>query len=282
MTQRLFTFCFTLFLASTAWAAPDYEVVILPLEMPGYYNPLDSEALTKELEARLSEVGPKAHLQLGRGADLTAYKYVAGSEQPPSNAVAASICRAYQANYACWISIRFQPDYQADSGALALAGAARFWVYNAQAAKVVIDQPISLVRVGQVADINDEKASRAVALQLAKGCVKDLAGQVASIARQREVAPPVNTASWQTNPDTKIAQSRNYRSMVSATTGYQRAMKSQNLIDTTSTLASMNSAWVALNREERALFQKEYPGAVEMMTATPNYYYGGGYWPYRY
>ncbi len=288
--KRLYMLLILVLMTAAAWSQPAPDVVILPLEMPGHYDHKASDQLTKTFEEQLHALAPNVHLQLGRGADLTAYQYVTGSEQPPSLDVAKKIARAYEASHVCWISIRFQPDYQADTGNLALAGAARLWVYDAQQSRLVMDQALSLVRVGQVTDINNEQASRAEALQLAQGCVKDLAGKLVSIARQNRAmaSQPSSAPDWQVEQaaqashQAQVTNSRNYRAMVSATKEYQRAAQNQNLADLTISQASMNSAWIALNKDERAAFKEAYPYAVQMLEATPAYYYGGGYWPYRY
>ena len=134
----------------SVWAQPKPDVLILPIELPGYYNPIDSEALAKSLESAIAKQAPQTSLQLSRTADLTAFPYQTGKEQPPTPEAAGKLCRAYGSNYLCWVSIRFQPDYNPETGAQALAGAARFWGYSNDERKVLFDQPLSLVRVGQV------------------------------------------------------------------------------------------------------------------------------------
>jgi plasmid maintenance system antidote protein VapI len=119
MKTKLWVFALMMVLAGPAWAQPQpgAEVLILPVEMPGYYNPVDSEGLTKTLQTSLRKMAPNANLQVSRAADLTAYGYVAGNEQPPTPEMADKLCRAYGASYVSWISIRFQPDFQRETGA---------------------------------------------------------------------------------------------------------------------------------------------------------------------
>lgn len=273
----LATFCC---LALGAWGQSPKEVLILPIEMPGYYNPLESAELTKVFEQKLAKVAPRADLQVSTAADLTAYQYKAGAEKPPTIEDAEKMCRAYQANYVCWTSVSFRPDFNSSTGSLALGGAARLWVYSQDKHNVVVDQPVSLVRAGHVPNVKDEKASRAVAAELAQGCVEDLAVQIASIARNRQQQPQTGVSSWQPPKDFDATQSANYKAMVNAAQLYQRAEKNQSLINITSSLSDMQMLWTQLTQPERQAINQNYPGINELMQPAP--VYGGGYWPYRY
>jgi hypothetical protein len=282
MKRKFWAVALVLMMATAVWARPRPDVLILPIEMPGFYNPLDSAGLTKELQSDLAKLGPDVTLQVSRDADLTAYGYTAGAEQPPSADMAEKICRAYGATHLCWVSIRFSPDYQSDAGALALGGAARFWAYSGVKHQVMIDQPISLVRVGQLKDVANKKAARAVAESLANGLVSDLAYQIAGIARQRNQQPPAGVSQWTAPATNSATTSANYKAMLSAAQAYQKAVKNQSLIDITTTQADMTRAWTVLNQNERNAIKQSYPDLERAMTAPVNYNYGGGYWPYRY
>jgi hypothetical protein len=250
------------------WApavAQQREVLVLPVEMPAYYNPMDSEALTTVLQQSLARSAPMANIQVSRAADLTAYGYRAGGDQPPGLEMAAKICAAYGANSLVWVSIRFHPDYDPDSRSLALAGAARFWGYSAAQGQVVFDQPLSLVRVGQVANADDELGSKALARSLAQGCVQDLGLQIAAMARQRAVQPPAAAASWTAPPDDPT-HSPQYRAMISATKAYQKAVREQDLVETTEASAAMTRAWEALSESEREAIDRNYPDIKQAMT----------------
>lgn len=278
--------CLLLMMCTTsAWADRPAEVVILPVEMPGYYNPLDSESLTATLQKELKRLAPRADIQVSRAAELTAYSYKAGSEQPPTAEVAAKICRAYGSKYVCWTSVRFKPEFKGaedtTAGTLALAGAARIWVYSADKGWAIIDQPVSVVRMGDVSDVRNEKASRAVAEQLAQECINDLAYQIVGIARHTSAqASQVNVSGW-TPSAPQVTHSENYKAMVKAAKQYQTAKGQNNLVGITESDAAMSSAWAKLNGAERRAINEDYPGITDLMTATPIYNYGG-YWPYRY
>jgi hypothetical protein len=265
----------------SGWAQAAPEVLILPVEMPGYYNPVDSDALTRSLETSLRKLSPRAHLQLSRPADLTAYGYQAGGDQPPSLDMADRLCRAYGANQLAWVSIRFQPDYTPDTGVLALAGAARVWGYSATQRRVMFDEPLSLVRVDQVRKNADAATTRAATQQLSQGLVGDLAYQLAGVARQRQVRPPASAADWQpVAPDP--TQSKAYKTMVSATQHYQKAVRDSSLVDITTSQAAMTRAWTALNQSERDAIERNYPDIKDAMTEVPVYNYGGYYWGWGY
>ncbi len=278
MTTRLCRILLAMVMTVSAWAQPKPDTVILPVELPGYYDPLDSEALAKILNLKLQSLAPEAGLQLSRGADLTAFGYRAGNEQPPTLEVADKICRAYGAGYVCWVSIRFQPDFKPETKAVAVAGAARFWAYSGADRKVIFDQPLSLVRVGEVKNANDEVEAGKVARELAAGCIGDLAYQILGVARQRNARPPTGVSTW--SPQTQDAtQSSGYKDMVRTTKDYQRAVRDQNFIDMNSAEASMRRSWVTLNQKERDAIGRDYPDLKEVMTRAPAYDYGGYSWP---
>ena len=248
----------TLLLAMTitAWAQQKPEVLILPVELPKYSNPVDSEGLAKHLQEAMHKLSPNTGLQLSRTAELSTFGYEPGGEQPPSLEAAKKICGAYGSNYLCWVSVSFQPDFKPDDGSMALAAAARFWGYSAADRKVIFDQPLSLVRAGHVDNVDDQRAVDAEARRLADGCISDLAYQIVGIARQQRQRPPSNVASWQA-PAPDATQSRNYKHMIQATKNYQRAVRDQNVIDLNSTWAEMNRSWTILNQQER-LEKKEF------------------------
>lgn len=280
MRRGIWAFALTLMMTATAWAQRgQMEVLVLPVEMPGYYNPIDSEDLTKTLETGIRKMAPNVSMQLARAADLTASGYRAGSEQPPTLEMADKLCRSYGASHICWVSIRFQPDYKPETGALALGGAARFWGYSADKRQVVFDQPLSLVRVGQVKNASDERAAKAAAKGLAEGCIGDLAYQIVSVARSRQVRPPASAASWTPPATNPATQSSNYKAMISATQAYQRAVKAESLPDITTTNAAMMRCWTVLNQAERDAISQNYPDLKDAMTQQPVYNYGGYYWP---
>ena len=273
-------FIATLMMTLTAWAKPSPEVLILPVELPGYANPVDSEALAKHLQESMQGMSPNTGLQLSRTAELSTFGYQPGSEQPPTLDAAQKLCGAYGSNYLCWVSVSFQPDFKPETGSMALAAAARFWGYSVKDRKVIIDQPLSLVRAGHVENVSDQKAVSAEAHRLAEGCISDLAYQIVGIARQQNQRPPANLASW-TPPAEDATQSRNYRNMIQATKNYQRAVRDQNVIDLNSTWAEMNRAWTILNQKERNAISQNYPDLKETMVQAQNqpvYNYGYG-WP---
>lgn len=272
----------TLLMTITAWAKPNAEVLILPIELPGYANPVDSEALAKQLQESMQKMSPNTGLQLSRTAELSTFGYQPGNEQPPSLEAANKICGAYGSNYLCWVSVSFQPDFKPENGSMALAAAARFWGYSFKDRKVIIDQPLSLVRAGHVDNTDDQKAINAEARRLAEGCISDLAYQIVGVARQQTQRPPANLASW-SPPAEDATQSRNYKNMIRATKDYQRAVRDQNVIDLNSTWAEMNRAWTILNQQERNAIAKNYPDLKETMVQAQNqpvYNYNYGYgWP---
>lgn len=269
-----------LFSVFPALAQPQAEVLLLPVELPGYYSPMQSDRLTARLEKRLQQIARSAEIQMARRADLTAYQYTAGNNQPPGPKLAEQLCLAYKANYVCWTSIRFQPNYDAGSQSLAMAGASRVWIYSQKDARVVIDDALSLVRNGKVPNIKDAEKSKKIALDLASGCVDDLGMQLVYLARERksQLENRSQMAAWQPSQAQSSAQfSQNYRDMLKAIQSYQHATDSQDLINVTQAQQSMTNLWSRLNQAEQSAVTQAYPGIARMLNAPP--IYG---WPYYY
>ncbi|MBT9584117.1 hypothetical protein IV102_12320 [bacterium] len=260
-------------------AQPKVEALLLPVELPGHFTPINSDQLTLRLDTRLKQLAKRAHLQMARRADLTAYQYTAGaSDQPPTAQMAETLCNAYKTRYVCWTSIRFQPHYDQASHSLALAGAARVWLYSQADGRAMIDQPLSLVRSGTIANIKDEKQSRKVAMGLASGCVDDLGMQLVYIAQQRNQTPVAAAPVNNTPAPAGFQPTKNYNDMLKAIDSYQRATANQNYMDVTQSEQNMSSLWLRLNKAEQTALGGRYPTIVQMMTAPPY----GGYWPYYY
>lgn len=256
--------------------AQPMQVLLLPLETTGSYEPMDDDQMGQKLSTRLQQLAPQAQFQTARAADLTAYSYNASGDAPPSPEQAQSMGRAYQANYICWTDIHFQPSY--DQGMLALAGAARVWIYRCDQHKVVMDQPLSLIRTGKVANIKNSQACQKVAASLAEGCVNDLAVQLVAVAQQR--TQEARNAVPSQPPPSNFQGSADYQSMLKAIAEYQRGGTSEDYITVNESEQQMSKLWMRLNKAEQDRIEQAYPSIARMMNSPP--IYGGGYWPYYY
>jgi len=260
---------------------PSVKALILPVETTGSYGSLDDDKLTLQLKTRLQQLAPSAQIQVARSNELAVSKYRTGLDKPPTAAEAEDLARAYKCKSVCWVDINFNPSFQADTNTLAMAGAARVWVYNSELHRVTIDQPLSLVRTGVVKDVQAADASQAVAAELVSNCINDLGMQIFSIASQRSAQRQQQVANWTPNvAPAQAAPSANYNSMAKAVKDYQRAVRNQSYIDQSDIERNLYYMWITLNGDEQRQIDQNYPGIAQMMTAPPNY--GGGYWPYYY
>lgn len=257
------------------------QALILPVETTGTYGSDDDAKLTKDLQTRLQQLAPNAQIQVAHSSELSVTQYKTGQDRPPTASEAEELARNYKTNLICWVDVNFNPSFQADTSTLAMAGAARFWVYNSELHRVTIDQPLSLVRTGVVKNVNSADASHALAAELMQSCISDLGMQIFSIASQRARQTQQRLNTWV--PDTtpaRPAASANYTAMVKAVKDYQKAVRDQSYIDQSQLERNMYYMWVALTGDEQRQIEKDYPGIAQMMTAPPAY--GGGYWPYYY
>lgn len=282
MTRCWFPTLILAALTSQAQAIPGQAVqaLILPVEATGTYS-TDDVKLTKDLQARLQQLAPQARIQVAQPGELSVTKYKTGQDRPPTASEAEELARNYKTKVICWVDVNFNPSFQADTNTLAMAGAARVWVYNSEQHRVTIDQPLSLVRTGVVKDVASADASNAVAGDLVNGCISDLGMQIFSIASQRAKQSQQRVTTWapEAAPQ-KPAASPNYSSMLKAVKDYQKAVRDQSYIDQSQLERDMYYKWVSLNGDEQRQINQDYPGIAQMMTAPPAY--GGGYWPYAY
>jgi hypothetical protein len=282
MTRFWFPSLMLAALVSQAHAIPGQatQALILPVEASGTYSS-DDEMLTSGLQARLQQLAPQAKIQVARANELSVTKYKTGRDLPPTAGEAEELARNYKTKLICWVDVNFNPSFQADTNTLAMAGAARVWVYNSDLHRVTIDQPLSLVRTGVVKDVAAAEASNAVANELVSGCINDLGMQIFSIASQRAKQSEQRVTSWAPAADPpKPAASPNYGTMMKSIKDYQKAVRDQSYIDQSQLERDMYYKWVSLNGDEQRQIEKDYPGIAQMMTAPPAY--GGGYWPYAY
>jgi len=271
-------------LAAQVGAIPGQGVkaLILPVETTGTYGSVDDDKLTQQLKARLQQLAPSAQIQVARSSELGVSQYRTGQDKPPTPAEAEALALAYKTKTVCWVDVNFNPSFQADTNTLAMAGAARVWVYNTELHRVTIDQPLSLVRTGVVKDVQAADASQAVANELVSNCMNDLGMQIFSIASQRSAQRQQQVANWAPAAAAPVqaAPSANYNAMVKAVKDYQKAIRDQSYIDQSDIERNLYYMWVTLNADEQRQINQNYPGISQMMTAPPNY--GGGYWPYYY
>lgn len=253
------------------------NVLLLPLSTTGSFTPIDEDQLTHQLEHQLRGMDPTSKLQLARGAELSPFQYPAHSDSPPTLSQAAQMCQVYGTRQLGWISLHFQPEYDAASGHLVIAGAARLWVYHAEQRLVLVDQPLALVEQGQVKDLQHEEACRKLADELTQRCLRDLAIQLVALAEQRLERSHQQAQQWSA-PQPRPQHSHDYQMMLHAISDYQRASKNQNHIDITNSEQNVVHFWTLLNAQEQQEIAQQFPGISQLMKARP---YSGS-WRYYY
>ena len=276
--RQLWLLCSLLLLTLSVGAKElQLNVLLLPLSTAGSFSPVDEDQLTRQLEQQLHSMQPESQLQLARSAELSAFQYPAHSDQPPTLSQAAQMCQTYGSRQLCWVSLHFHPEYDASSGHLVIAGAARVWVYHSEQRQVVLDQPLALVEQGQVKDLDHEEACRKLADELTQRCLRDLAIQLVALAEQRVERAQQHATQWSA-PQAQPQHTHDYQMMLHAIHDYQRASKNQSHIDITNSEQNMVHFWSLLNAQEQQEIAKLCPGIQRLMTARP--YYGS--WRYYY
>jgi hypothetical protein len=259
--------------------------LLLPIEMPGYYSPAKSELLAEHLKGAVQKTVPNAQIRLVGTGEMSAYDYQPGSEQPPSVAEAQRLTQNYGTANVAWITVQFNPEYDESTGKLAMAAAARLWVYSFESQRVIVDSPISLLRFGDIDNIDDEAASLEVARGLAIECMDGLATYIGQLASQQRAADQKRAQSWQRSSSNRVAApagfkpSSAYHQMTRAAKSYMRASSSSDLVNKTQSEETMNKLWLQLNAQEQGMIGQQYPGIKRLMNTQGA---GGGYWPYYY
>lgn len=225
------------------------DAVLLPVELPGYNKSDYSEMMTSRLNSVLQKQVSNAHVQVAHPAELTVYRY-ATTGQPPSPTMAEQLCAAYKTDYVCWVSVRFQPRYDAASHSLALAGGARLWIFGRNQRKAVVDEPISLLRNGPCPG---QKEVATVAPHLAQQCLDDLGLQLSLIARSQ--ARPRAAGSPAQPPQTGA----NYRQMVKLIETYRGSQRRGDIVSMSETDRRISSLYFNMTPAERTQVDQNYP-----------------------
>lgn len=258
--------------------AQEPNLLVLPPVLRGDYLPLSSQQFTQVFTGEVHKLNPKAGIVVPREQDLAGMGY-RPADQPPALEQARQLCASYQATHVCYLSIRFRPELTAatgtEPGILAMAGAARLWVFSLELGKVVVDEPISVVRSGLL-----PKGTKLEQLErdLGNRCAHDLAQQIVTIGQQRAHAARVQ--GWKQAPPQAAAPagySANVKRMFTSIDNYRNAVDSGDLIATTDGQRAALSAWRGLSRPEQAQVEKRYPGTLQWMEGGV-YYDLGGYW----
>ncbi|GMU53079.1 MAG: hypothetical protein AMXMBFR33_22250 [Candidatus Xenobia bacterium] len=256
------------------------QILLLPVAMLGDYQPGSGQEFTQDLITDTARMAPNAKLVLARPADLAGLQYQA-QDQPPSSEEAARLCSAYSTTNAVWLQCRFTPEYQppvgGQPGVLTVAGGARFWAFRASDRKVVIDQPLSVVRSTVVPVGTDDATLAGLTQKLNSQCMNQLAQQVITVAQQQSAQQ--RTARWGAPDPAATGFSAAYQAMAASIQRYQQDVNEGDLIGTTDTQRQCLTNWRALSANDQALIEKNYPGTTQWMEG--GVYYDVGY-PYYY
>lgn len=259
-----------LLLCAPALAQEPVKVVVAPIVLRGEYLPLTTEQFTQVFAEEVRKLAPHAAVTLPRLTEAPA------TDQPPTPEEARRLCAQHGATYACWLSVRFRPQLtpnnssQADllPGTLAMSGAARLWIWSANA---TIDEPVSVVRSARVeAGASLPDAAR----ELAGRCAHDLAQQIVTVAQQR--AAVARVSGWKAEP-AGTAGSEAVLKMCQSADRYQRAVRTNDHIGATDAQRAARAVWPTLTAEEKAQVEQRYPGAAQWMNGDP-YFDVNGFW----
>lgn len=263
-------------LSLPGWAQ-DPKLLVLPPVIRGDYVPMSPQEFTQAFSDEVHKLNPKASVVVPRQQDLAGLGYQPTDQPPPLNQ-ARQLCAAYQATHVCFMSIRFRPELTAatatEPGVLAMGGAARLWVLALDTGKVVIDEPVSVVRSGLLP--KGAKLEK-VEADLGSRCAHDLAQQIVSVGQQRAAAARVQ--GWKRQPPQPAAPaySANVKRMFKAIDGYRNAVDSGDLISATDDQRATLNVWRTLNPQEQMQVEQAYPGTFQWMEGGV-YYDLRGYW----
>ncbi|GMU53681.1 MAG: hypothetical protein AMXMBFR33_28270 [Candidatus Xenobia bacterium] len=254
------------------------KVLLFPVLIQGEFKPRSEKEFSQALINQARKIAPKANVIVAREADLSGMQYRAGT-QPPSVEEAGRLCAAYGADYAMFLSLRFTPEFVngADS-VLTIAGAARLWAYQASDRKVLVDEPISVVRSTPAGSYPTDQQLQPMADKLSTQCINQLAQQIVTVARQsanqqlvQQWAAPAPAQPQA--PKVNAAMKR----MIDSLERYRRAVDSGDLIGSTDTQRVALSAWRGLSPQEQKQIEAMYPGTWQWMEGG-FYYDTGNYW----
>ncbi|MCE7870618.1 hypothetical protein DYH09_09600 [bacterium CPR1] len=253
------------------------KVLLFPVLIQGEYKPRSEKEFTQALINQARKIAPKANIIVAREADLGGLHY-AGGTQPPSVEEAGRLCAAYDAKFAVWLSLRFTPELVSGADSvLSIAGAARMWGYQAEDRKVIVDEPISVVRSTPAGSYPNDQQLVPLADKLSSQCINQLAQQVVTLGRQSANQEMVQQwARPAAQPQAPKVNAKMKR-MVDSLERYRRAVDSGDLIGSTDTQRVALSAWRDLSPQEQKQIEQMYPGTWQWMEGG-FYYDTGNYW----
>ena len=274
----LFLLLFCLNLVAVCGAQEGKQVLLFPIVLQGDYHPHSDEAFAQALHEQAQKMGSKSTVIAARPADLAGLQYD-GTARPPSLDEAARLCAAYGTTHAVWLSLRFSPELTPGKPSiLTVAVAARMWAFKAATGKVVVDEPVVASRSASVGDSPQDAQLKTQAAQMSSQCINQLAQQIIAISRQGANQSLVKAWSKPGSQSQAPAVSANYKKMVEALQGYQKAMDAENLIDTVDFQRRTSSAWYRLTYDEQRAIERDYPGTYEWMNSGMRYYDVGDPW----
>ncbi len=260
-------------------AQPQKEVLLLPVNMLGSYQPGTNDQFTNDMVTQIARLAPNVKLDVARPADLSGLQYSVQS-QPPSPDEAARLCAAYGTTNATWLQVRFSPTYEAPAngqpGSLTVSGAARFWAFRAADRMVVVDQPVSVAKTTIVPPGTTDAQLASLSETLNSQCMNQLAQAIIAVGRAS--ASKQMTAQWgpPSNP-TATGTSAAYQTMANAINRYQKDVDRGDLIGSTDSQRAALTAWRALTPSDQQLIEKNFPGTTQWMEGGV-YYDVGSYW----
>jgi hypothetical protein len=242
-------------LSTLSVAQETKRVLLLPVDIRGSRESLTSDEVTAYLESAVESEAP--------GVDVVLPTQVMeASESPPSVEDARALAKEYNANSVVWLTVRFRdqslPTASEYTRNLTLSAAARLWIYGDVSDRVIVDEPVSVVRQTPLSSSVGVATQAAAMRDLKFSCGTELASSLvhaALDARNRRMV-----GSWNEPKAPEAAASGNYQHFLRAFSAYQTAVAESDFVAAAGAQTEARQAWADLAESDRAKAEAQYPG----------------------
>lgn len=251
--------------------------LLLPVSLQGPYQPVSGADFTDQLQAVLKRAGKGGHI-----VRLSGDFQPPSAQQPPSPAMAETLCKQAQQRFCVWISLKMDATMGNESDHLAMSATARFWAYDSVRDTVVLDAPVASLHSLPLPEKPSADILQQATNKLVTQNVEDLALQIVTLVEQESAA--LRVQGWQaatrarngSSPPTPAEPSELFLGMEKACQDYGKAVADGDLMATQDALKRAYTAWPQLNAKEQQLIEQSYPGTDRWMNGGT--WYGGGYY----
>lgn len=242
-------------LSSVAWTQESRRVLLLPVDIRGSRETLTSSEVTGFLESAVEQQAPGVDAVLP--SDL-----MEPSSVPPTVDEARLLAQKYNATSVAWLTVRFRsqslPTESSYTRNLTLSAASRLWIYSAVQDKVIVDEPVSVVRQTPLSSSVGIATQAAAMKDLKFACGSELAASLVHAALDARNKQTV--AGWKPSQAPDVTETGAYQQFLRVFATYQQAVRESDFVAAAAAQTESRQAWDELSVAEKSQAEAQFPG----------------------